>query len=186
MKGGSLWSDDGVIPTPSPTPPDPEPEPEPDPDPQPDPDPPTPPDPDPEPDPDPDPEPEPQYEYVPTSEDGEGLYGLIDDEYVPLDATSTSVIDHYTYAYWDGTYTPVIDSYCPYYFSDVTHDSERSEFTLAQITSRGIWDRGPWFYYGGAHYWIDRFPHLVDEWTYTFDGVTYYGQRYQRIEAEGE
>ena len=187
LKGGSLWSDDGVIPTPSPTPPD-EPDQPDQPDQPDDPDQPDEPD-DPTPPDEPDEPDEPEYEYVPTSEDGEGLYGLVDDEYVPLDATSTSVIDNYTYAYWHSTYVPLADYYPPYYFSDTTHDFERSEYTLAQITSLNLWlNGGGWYYLGGgnAPYRIDRFPHIVDEWTYTFDGITYYGQRYQRIEVEGE
>ena len=114
-----------------------------------------------------------QHTYEPTSQNGNGLYGLVDGQYVPLTCTTNTT---YSWKYYKKAWISVSGSYKPYYLQgSVYRQSAISLSSMNDVT----WNSQTWYYEVTStdHKNITR----DSTTTYTYkdpNGNTYTGQRY--------
>lgn len=116
-----------------------------------------------------------EHTYEPTSQNGDGLYGLVDGQYVPLTCTITTT---YSWKYNGSgiSWISVPGSYKPYY----KNGSNWSQYgTSLSSMSTATWNSKTWYYR------VSSSDHKIiirdSTTTYSYkdtNGNTYTGQRY--------
>lgn len=124
--------------------------------------------------------PTPTPEYVPTTRNGDGLYGLIDGEYVPLTCTTSTTESWYYWATVSGkkVKTYLIGSTYPSYDSNTGWATYSKP--LNQITDNE-WNIHTFAYYDGGNY-KEITREKTTTYRYSYNGTTYTGQRYEKVE----
>lgn len=117
---------------------------------------------------------------IETTENGKGLYGIVEGKYVPLTCKEKPVYD---FSYGDNI--GVSSGYNPYYGdSDL---KTQSGATLEQIASSGEWNSQTWYYklvpspipgIDKRNYRVINRTQTSTSYVYTYNGLPYDGKRY--------
>ncbi len=122
--------------------------------------------------------------HLPTDEDGDGLYGKVDNIYYPLTHTSET-INTYDYKYYPyGQYNTVSKDYKPYY-RWIQEEYKEYPQNLEYISNHDLWEDNKWKYRSSSTVYSTISRTLTGSVTNHYyalpDGTAYTGQRYELV-----